>query len=140
MLVYKLSGCWFESSCSYWNLRYCACFEQGVLWHSGNYRVWIHSETRTWDDNNIQPWKLLEDLRDGDTNPKEVLKNEPRLKLDLNEIKTGGKKSPHQKHIIKNITVFFDLREKNIDFFRDCFFFCYLKLSTKQNMEKNLKY
>ena len=70
----------------------------------------------------MQPWKLLEDLRDGDTNPKEVLKNEPRLKLDLNEIKTGGKKSPHQKHIIKNITVFFDLREKNIDFFRDCSF------------------
>ena len=23
-------------------------------WHSGNYRVWIHSETRTWHDKNIQ--------------------------------------------------------------------------------------
>ena len=22
-------------------------------WHSGNYRVWIHSEKRTWDDRNI---------------------------------------------------------------------------------------
>ena len=31
-----------------------ACFEQGVPWHSGNYRVWIHSETRTWHDKNIQ--------------------------------------------------------------------------------------
>ena len=31
-----------------------ACFEQRVPWHSGNYRVWIHSETRTWHDKNIQ--------------------------------------------------------------------------------------
>ena len=31
-----------------------ACFEQGVPWHSGNYRVSIHSETRTWHDKNIQ--------------------------------------------------------------------------------------
>ena len=30
------------------------CFEQRVPWHSGNYRVWIHSEMRTWHDNNIQ--------------------------------------------------------------------------------------
>ena len=28
--------------------------EQGVSWHSGNYRVYIHSETRTWHDKNIQ--------------------------------------------------------------------------------------
>ena len=27
---------------------------QGVPWHSGNCRVWIHSETRTWHDKNIQ--------------------------------------------------------------------------------------
>ena len=27
------------------------CFEQGVPWHSSNYRVGIHSETRTWHDN-----------------------------------------------------------------------------------------
>ena len=26
----------------------------GVSWHSGNYRVWIHSETRTWHVKNIQ--------------------------------------------------------------------------------------
>ena len=29
-------------------------FKQGVPWYSGNYRVWIHSETRTWHDKNIQ--------------------------------------------------------------------------------------
>ena len=34
--------------------RFCACFKEGVAWHSGNYRVWIHSETRTWYDKNIQ--------------------------------------------------------------------------------------
>ena len=28
--------------------------QQGVPWHSGNYRVWIHSETHTWHDKSIQ--------------------------------------------------------------------------------------
>ena len=42
MFVYELSGCGFESSCSHLNFRFCSCFEQGVPWHSGNYRVWIH--------------------------------------------------------------------------------------------------
>ena len=28
--------------------------EQGVPWRSGNYSVQIHSETRTWNDKNIQ--------------------------------------------------------------------------------------
>ena len=31
-----------------------ACFEQEFLWHWGNYRVSIYSETRTWHDNNMQ--------------------------------------------------------------------------------------
>ena len=54
MFVYELSGFGFESSCSHLNFRFRACFEQGVPWHSGNYGVWIHSETRTWHDKNIQ--------------------------------------------------------------------------------------
>ena len=29
-------------------------FRARVLWHSGNYRVWIHSDMRTWHDKNIQ--------------------------------------------------------------------------------------
>ena len=45
---------WVQSSCSHLNVRFCPCFEQGVYWHSSNYWVWIHSETRTWHDNNIQ--------------------------------------------------------------------------------------
>ena len=55
VFVYELSGCGFESRCSHLNFRFCACFELGVPWHSGNYRVWIGSETRTWHDKNIQP-------------------------------------------------------------------------------------
>ena len=33
---------------------YCSCFEQGVPWHSGNFRVWIHPEPHSWHDKNIQ--------------------------------------------------------------------------------------
>ena len=54
VFVYELSGCGFESSFSHLNFRFRACFQQGVPWHSDNYRVWIHSETRTWHDKNIQ--------------------------------------------------------------------------------------
>ena len=52
--IYELSGCGFESSFSHLNFRFCACFEQGVPWHSGKYKVCIHSETRVWHDKNIQ--------------------------------------------------------------------------------------
>ena len=38
--------------CSHLNFRFCDYFKQGVLWHSGNYRVWIDSETRPWQDKN----------------------------------------------------------------------------------------
>ena len=91
------------------------------------------------------PLKLFEDLRDGHINPKELLKNQASFKSDLSEIKTGSKKSPNQKNTIKNITNFFNLRVKIIDFFFFFFFFeillcCCLRLSTKQNMEKDLKY
>ena len=51
---HSTSGCGFESSCSHLNFRFRASFELGVPWHSGNYRVWIHSEVRTWHDKNIQ--------------------------------------------------------------------------------------
>ena len=54
VFIYELSGCGFESSCSHLNCWFCTCFEQGVPWNSSNYRVWIHSETRTWHDMNIQ--------------------------------------------------------------------------------------
>ena len=56
VFVDELSGCGFESSCSHLNFRFRACFEQGVPWHSGNYRVWIHSKTHMWHDKNIQSY------------------------------------------------------------------------------------
>ena len=55
--LYKLNGCGFESSYSHLNFRFHACFEQGVPWHSGNYRVWIHS--CTWHDKNMQSPKFV---------------------------------------------------------------------------------
>ena len=54
VFVCKLSDCEFESSCSHLNFRFRACLEQGVPWHSGNYRVWICSETCTWYDKMIK--------------------------------------------------------------------------------------
>ena len=39
VFVYELSDCWFERCCCHLNFRYRACFEQGVPWYSGNYRV-----------------------------------------------------------------------------------------------------
>ena len=54
VFIYELSCCRFKSCCSHLNFRYCACFEQGVPWHSGKYGVWIHCEMRTWHDKNIQ--------------------------------------------------------------------------------------
>ena len=46
----ELSGSGFESSCSHFTLRFHACFQQGVPWHSGNYRVWIRYEMHMWHD------------------------------------------------------------------------------------------
>ena len=46
-----------EFCCCNLNFRYRTCFKQGVHWNSGNYRVKIHSKTRTWHDNNIQTVK-----------------------------------------------------------------------------------
>ena len=52
--IYKLSGCGLESRYSHLIFKYGACFKQGVLWHWGKYKVWIHCEMRTWHDNNKQ--------------------------------------------------------------------------------------
>ena len=68
VFAYKLSGCGFESRRSHSIFRYHTCFEQGVPWHSGKYRVWIHSEMRMWHDKNIQSkarytWELMEEFK-----------------------------------------------------------------------------
>ena len=53
VFVYNISGCGFKSRCSHLNFRHCACFKQRAPWHSGQFRVWIDSEMRTWHDKNI---------------------------------------------------------------------------------------
>ena len=56
MFVYKLSGSGFESSCSYLNFRFRACFEQGIPWKSSNYTEcgftlkFICDKTRTYSE------------------------------------------------------------------------------------------
>ena len=52
------------------------------------------------------PFKLFEDLKDGNINPKEVLKNQARFKSDVGEIKTGGKKSINKKYNIEYYSLF----------------------------------
>ena len=54
VLIYELGFSAFESTCSHLNCRFPTCFQQRVPWHWSNYRVCIHSETRTWHDKNIQ--------------------------------------------------------------------------------------
>ena len=44
-------------SCSHLTFRFCACFGKRVPWHSGNYRLWIHFETRTWHGKNYSQLK-----------------------------------------------------------------------------------
>ena len=83
------------------------------------------------------PLKVLENLRDSEVNEKEVLRGKVKLKSDLNEIRLGGNKSIDQKRTTGNIILFFNIRQK---VFLRIILFCYLKLSTKQNMEKDLKY
>ena len=54
----QMVECFLQTK-SFWvrvqlTFKFRACFGQGVPWHPRNYRVWIHSETRTWHDKNIQ--------------------------------------------------------------------------------------
>ena len=77
-------------------------------------------------------WKLFENLRDGYGNPKEVLKNQARFKLVLCKVKTGHENSPLLPPFLSY--------EKQLLIFLENILFCYLKLTTKNNMERNLKY
>ena len=85
--------------------------------------------------------ELFKDLTDGNINTKEVLKDQINLKSDLGEIKKGNKKSKSEDQIsvIGNVEKFFDLREKNIDFF-EMILFSSLRLNTKQDMVGISKY
>ena len=68
---------------------------------------------------------MLKYLRDGNISVKEILKGKIDFKSDLGEMKKGNPKSKSEDQIsmIQNVEFFFDLREKIIDFFKDCPFF-----------------
>ena len=74
--------------------------------------------------NHRNPVELFKDLRDGNINPNEVLKNLINLKSGLGETKKGNKKSKSEDptSVIQNVLFFFRLRENIIDFFKDCSF------------------
>ena len=64
------------------------------------------------------PIELFKDLR---KNPNEVLQDQINFKSDLGDMKKGNPKSrsKDQISVIQNVEVFFHLRKKYIDFFRD---------------------
>ena len=53
--------------------------------------------------------ELFKDLRDSNINPKEVLKDQIKIKTNLGEIKTGNTKSKSEDQIsvIQNVEFFF---------------------------------
>ena len=54
VFIYKLSGCGFKSHCCHLTLDVVPASSKEFLDIQANYRVWIHSETCTWHDNNRQ--------------------------------------------------------------------------------------
>ena len=54
VFVYELSGCGFESRCCHLTSGMAPASSKEFFDIQVNYRVWIHSETRTWHGNNIQ--------------------------------------------------------------------------------------
>ena len=79
---------------------------------------------------------LFINLRDGNINPKEVLKIRINFKSDLGEIKQWNSKSKaeNQISVMQNVYNFFDWSEKIIDIL-EIILSCYLKLNTRQNMK-----
>ena len=82
------------------------------------------------------PIELFKDLRDGNINPRQVLRDQINFKSDLSEIKKNPKpKSKDQISVIQNVENSFDFREKVIDSLQIVLFY-YLILNIKQSMER----
>ena len=64
--------------------------------------------------------KLFENLRDGDVNTQQVLKNQVKFKSNLTEIKIGSSdfKSEDQTNAKRNVISFFNLQEKIVQLVR----------------------
>ena len=67
------------------------------------------------------PIELFKDLRDGNINPKEILKDQINFKSDFGKMKKWNRKLRWNEQIslIQNVENVFDLREKIIHIFRD---------------------
>ena len=51
---FRTKWLWVQVQLQSLKLQICTYFEWETPWHSGNYRVCIHTETRMWHDKNIQ--------------------------------------------------------------------------------------
>ena len=62
---------------------------------------------------------VFKNLRNGNLNPREVFKNQNNLKSDLRNIRNRNPdlKLGEQISVIWNVNIFFDLKEKNYQFF-----------------------
>ena len=81
---------------------------------------------------------LFIDLRYGNLNPKEVLKNQINFKADLDEKKKKKKKSKNKNRKQKCNTNFFSLKRKNYYFFR-YYSFLLSEAKYKAKYERGLK-
>ena len=77
----------------------------------------------------------IDEIKNGEIKVAEVKNNQNNFKLNLGEIKKGGKKSKEQKNTIYNIEMIYKARKETINFFDDCS----LMVSEAKNKAKNGK-
>ena len=81
-------------------------------------------------DNALDP---IDEIRNGEIKLPEVKNNENNLKINLSEIKIGGKKSKEQRNTIYKIKMLYKARKEAIKFFDDYS----LMISEAKNKAKN---
>ena len=76
---------------------------------------------------------LIDKIRNGEIKLAEIKNNQNNFKINLSEIKKGGKNSKEQKNTIYNIEMLYKAREEAIKFFDDYS----LMISGAKNKAKN---
>ena len=86
--------------------------------------------------------KLFEDLKDGNINPNEILKNQLKFKSDLGKIKKENPKSrsKDQISVIQSVDNFFLFKRKIINFFTDYYFLPSEARYRAKHITQNSKY
>ena len=76
---------------------------------------------------------LIDKIRNGEIKLAEIKNNQNNFKINLSEMKKGGKNSKEQKNTIYNIEMLYKAREEAIKFFDDYS----LMISGAKNKAKN---